>query len=240
MNKYSIFYRLLFVAALFVTLLFWSCGKEDPKPKFPPKDKDGNVYRTVVVNGKEWFAENLKTTKLNDGTPIANLQENEDWEDSELPAYAIYEDIEGYKEDFGLLYNGYAVQTGKLCPNGWRVSTLEDWEDLVESIGEAPGSKLKTIGTDYWKGNEDGEDLIGFGAKGGGYRFPFGDFHSFQFYGCWWTHTIFEDNKMAIPYVTYNNGTLDVGDNVWIDKPEYGVSVRCVRDVEILPADSGK
>ena len=40
------------------------------------EDIDGNKYKAVTINGKIWMEENLKTTRLNDGTPILLESDN--------------------------------------------------------------------------------------------------------------------------------------------------------------------
>ena len=49
-------------------------------------DKDGNIYRTVIIGNQEWIVENLRVTKYADDSPILNMQEGEanDWF---LPSY---------------------------------------------------------------------------------------------------------------------------------------------------------
>ncbi|MGM0496873.1 MAG: fibrobacter succinogenes major paralogous domain-containing protein [Bacteroidota bacterium] len=108
-------------------------------------DIDGNEYKTVYINGKEWMAEDLRTTKYNDGTEIPTGLSDDDWSSSEQGAYTIYpsdlEEADGIDSDsamidaYGLLYNWHAVDSEKgLAPEGWRIPTEEDWAELEEYL----------------------------------------------------------------------------------------------------------
>jgi uncharacterized protein (TIGR02145 family) len=89
------------------------------------KDLDDNIYSTVAVGTQVWMAEDLKTTKYNDGLSIPL-----DHECINTPSYCLY----NYQGTFGnssyTVYNWYTVSTGKLCPNGWHVPTDTEWTTL--------------------------------------------------------------------------------------------------------------
>ena len=106
-------------------------------------DIDGNVYRTLRIGNKIWMIDNLRTTHLNDGTPIANVTtENMKYENGEsgalrqTPAYCWHNNLEYNKFKYGALYNWDAVGTFKLAPAGWRIATKEDWAELEAYLAE--------------------------------------------------------------------------------------------------------
>jgi uncharacterized protein (TIGR02145 family) len=63
-------------------------------------DYDGNVYRTCKIGDQVWLADNWACTHLNDGTPIALAESDEDWAGSYGDAYCNYNnDIENVFEN---------------------------------------------------------------------------------------------------------------------------------------------
>jgi uncharacterized protein (TIGR02145 family) len=116
-------------------------------------DIDGNIYKTIQIGNQIWMAENLGTTRLNDGTSMPQIIFNVMEENYANPAYGwngYY--YESYKSTFGNLYNWYAVNTGKLCPAGWHVPSDDEWETLISYLGgiNVAGDQLKETGTTHW------------------------------------------------------------------------------------------
>lgn len=110
---------------------------------------NGDVYDIVNMGNQCWFAENLRTNSLNDGTPIVDATVDRSlWStqnDLNSPVFA-YNNFNG-QVDFdnsilGNLYNGWTVQTGKLCPTGWRVSSHWDWKYVDDITGNNTRQKL--------------------------------------------------------------------------------------------------
>ncbi len=137
-------------------------------------DIDGNVYQTIGIGSQYWTAENLKTTRFNDGTPIPLVTDNSTWEFLVAPGYCWYNNDEAAsKEVYGALYNWYVVVSSKLPPEGWHVSTDAEWTILETFLGgiTGAGGKLKETGTDHWlTPNTGATDETGFTALPGGIR----------------------------------------------------------------------
>ena len=87
-------------------------------------DYDGNIYNTVKIGTQTWMAENLKTTRYNDGSDIPLVTDSLTWLNLSSPGYCWYKNNESaYKDLYGGLYNWYCIGTGNLCPDGWHVPT---------------------------------------------------------------------------------------------------------------------
>jgi uncharacterized protein (TIGR02145 family) len=190
-------------------------------------DQEGNIYKTVTIGTQTWMAENLHTTKYNNGTAIPNVTVDSIWSSHTSPAYCWYNNDAGYKVIYGALYNWYTVKTGKLCPSGWHVSTDAEWTTLTTYLGgeSVAGDKLKEIGTTHWsstfEGNEGATNESGFTALPGDMRDSyFNGTHGGI--GYWWSSSI-EGNYRQIWW-----------DDSHIMSKEYmdyaGMSVRCLRD----------
>jgi uncharacterized protein (TIGR02145 family) len=177
------------------------------------------------------MAENLKTTKYNDGTAIPNVTDGTAWHALSTPAYCWYNnDAATNKATYGALYNWYTVNTGKLCPTGWHVPTDAEWTTLTDYLGgiNVAGGKLKEIGTTHWSSpNTGATNETGFTALPGGSRVGYGYFGGIGSFGDWWSSS--ESSTYDAWYRNVDNGSSDVdrGDGNKFN----GCSVRCVRDL---------
>lgn len=192
-------------------------------------DGDGNVYTSVVIGTQEWLLENLKTTTLNDGTPILHVPSISDWAATTGSAYCWYENEISNKEDYGALYNWKAVSTGKLCPKGWHVPTNAEWTVLTDYLGGTAGAayKVKETGTGHWlTTTAQVTNSSGFTALPGGYRDYSGNYDRQGSIGYWWTATEENSGNAWFRSVFENYDEVYGG---WTDK-SFGYSVRCIKN----------
>lgn len=177
-----------------------SCKKEGPDISYGSiTDQSGNTYKTVEIGTQTWMAENLGTTRFNDNITIPNVTANSAWSNLTTPGYCWYDNDEiANKPLYGALYNWHAVNTGKLCPEGWHVPTDAEFKilemflgmtqaeaDEYEWRGTDQGSQLKS--TTGWEAGENGNNNSGFSALPGGYRYRLdGSFNNIGELSYWW------------------------------------------------------
>lgn len=191
-------------------------------------DYDGNEYATVIIGTQRWTTENLKTTHLNDGTLIPNITINDDWKYGDSSVMSWYQNDLANKDIYGGYYKGYTVKTGKLCPSGWHVPTLTDWETLINHLGASTsGEKIKTTGETYWVTPNFATNETGFNARGGNSRSKSGGFVAPFGYNAWfWSSTDASGTSIRVAYVNHDSKELKTS---WGDEND-GFNTRCIEN----------
>jgi uncharacterized protein (TIGR02145 family) len=191
-------------------------------------DVEGNIYNTISIGKQIWTVENLKTTKYNDGTGIPLVSNESSWANLPSPAYCWYDNnIVGYKDIYGALYNWYTVNTGKLCPIGWHVPSDTEWTTLTNYLGADAGGKLKETGTAHWNSpNTGATNESGFTALPASQRYADGIFYNIGTNSYWWSSTVQNVSNAYNRRINYASSIVYV---------EYGLrsngySIRCIKD----------
>jgi uncharacterized repeat protein (TIGR02543 family) len=165
------------------------------------RDADGNHYDTIVLGGQTWMKQNLMTTKCNTGAPISYV----DGPNLQAPAYCWYNDSIKFKNNYGALYNFYAVDSKILAPKGWHVPTYTECVAL----------------NNYLTAN--GNNITKFATFFGGMN-SYGSFSFLDVAGYWWGSDSL--NNGAISFDNYMTSTIELQNGNPLSD-EY--SVRCLR-----------
>jgi uncharacterized protein (TIGR02145 family) len=164
--------------AIIGTMVFFSSCEKDEEPETKMEtftdSRDGNVYNIVEIGNQTWMAENF-AYKPADG-------------------FWAYNNDESNVSTYGYLYT---IDTAiSICPDGWHVPSIDEWEELFNYLGgtEQAGNKMKEAGGAHWDsedyGNKNITNSSGFTALPGGYwDDTFDEFNYLGLYGFWWTET---------------------------------------------------
>lgn len=210
------------------------------------RDIGGNKYKTKVIGEQKWMAENLATTRFRDGSSIEYVGEEDDqWRTTSQPYYGVYEDEGDNQSTYGFLYNWYVIEDERcVCPEGWKVPSEEDWQELerylgmddyeierTELRGSDHGGKLKATGTvrdqtGFWRSpNTLATNETGFTALPGGFRDQRGYSEQLHYIGNWWSSTTAEADSAWIRYLFHDSGQIG---RFYFPK-NMGLSIRCIK-----------
>ena len=200
-------------------------------------DNSGNTYRTVLIGGREWFAENLRAFRYLNGDTITEVSSlNPDENLLKNGAWSFYADSAQLDCSRGKLYNFYTIVDERgLCPSGFRVPSFYDWEQLIQAIGgPASGLELMEVGNSHWSNpNPAATNSTGFTAVPGGGIDGNGDFGGFDQDSYLWTSS-FGTNTInqytSQNFFTKRLGSID-GYLYQLGDPTFRNlhSIRCVR-----------
>jgi len=192
-------------------------------------DIDGNTYNTIEIGAQCWTKENLKVTRYNDGSEVPLVTDGQSFTSLTTHAWAYFNNDISYENDYGKWYNWYAASNPlNLCPSGWHIPTLGEYNDLVSSLGgsDVAGGKMKETGGSYWQApNVGATNSSGFSGRAGGTMWstqpPGGTFGNF------WTQTADSNNGYGMYFYLFYNGASAASTN---SPGNRGYSCRCVKD----------
>lgn len=194
------------------------------------------VYDVVKVGTQYWMGQNLRTTMLTDGRSITMYKatQGDGWNSTTAPAYHIFGDgeITDIKPTWGCMYNGYSITDGTLVPDGWDVTTIDDWRLLKSYLVSGQSGKVKST-TEWNESAGNGNNLTGLNIEPGGFFRATSQTTDEQqwSYATYWTSTGVGQSLAAV-YVYKSiviDSTLYPGELAFIHDGAYGHYVRCLR-----------
>ena len=199
-------------------------------------DIDSNKYQTIGIGNQTWMAENLRTTRFNDGSAIPYVPDSMEWcemyFDPPYEAYCFFNNDSNYASKHGYLYNYPAViSPRKICPEGYRVPDTSDFRELFDFLGgdTLAGPKMKKPGLWSEKDYPDGvtnTNESGFNIEIAFDRYPIGDyFYSKKNRHYLWTKDEFTNARSWIIGIFEERGVAIFGR----DKCD-GLYVRCLKE----------
>lgn len=212
-------------------------------------DIDGNQYPITKIGKQYWITKNWNTTHYTDGTPITIPINGTDWNSrsqAKEPLGSYPKFNPALQKSYGLIYNYYAIETGKLFPEGWHIPTNDyisgdnELQEMIDFLGNDSGIKSRSTqwGPDQANGDwipanssRAGNNLSGFNAFPAGYTIST-EHRSFgEFCICWTSSYEWRNNKY-----TTNHNMIDIR-NYMNDHAQalqlvnqWGASIRLIRN----------
>lgn len=241
-----------FLRNIILILLFTACNNKENT------DQEGNLIKKIVIGQQEWSTENLNVAKFRNGDIIPeakNLDEYFKFIQENKPCWCYYDFEKKNESIYGKLYNWYAVNDKRnIAPEGWRVTSVEDWKELIDFLegSDVAASKLKSTELNLWINQSDKvKDSYGFCAKPGGFLSVMSDmgdgFASLRRVGAWWCSNSISDGAANSIWM-YSKADYSTENEIKIseDHKRYAMSVRIVNDkkitskaAEIIPKENG-
>lgn len=200
------------VSLIILAGFFLALGPTEPKMGTFTDNRDGKIYKTVKIGAQTWMAENL-AYKPDSGK------------------YWAYNDDTANVQLYGYLYNWKTAKF--VCPAGWHLPTMEEWEALINRLGGRKVAAKAMKNETGWIEKSNCTNSSGFSALPAGYRRARQTYGGAEVEAHWWTSTPSRGKFYKDMYAW----RIDI-DNYpgWVDIFEEethnhcGQSVRCIKD----------
>lgn len=194
-------------------------------------DQEGTTYRTVQIGDQVWMAENLMTSHYRNGDPIPTITASGGiWNNTSTGASCwIQDDSVNYGCPYGKLYNWYAAGDSRgVCPSGWHVPSIGEFNTLINELGGSAGGMMKTQGIQYWTGgNLGGSNASGFSGLPAGTRWE-DSYVEMGILAHFWSSTIDQVGLVNADLMRLHFGQTNAETFTWDNRR--GHSIRCVQD----------
>ena len=203
-------------------------------------DADGYHYAVVHIGSQTWMAENLKTTKYQNGELINSINTTKkDFSDEANPKYQSgFNNDENNAAKYGRLYTWYAANDSRrIAPAGWHVPTINELTTLQSYLmrngynddGTTTSNSIaKSLlaNTDWLSYSVMGStyNKSGFTALPGGIRGSEGYYNNLKSAIYWWSSTEESIYTSEMRFLYYNNPDLLYGNT----QKNISLSVRCI------------
>ncbi|SMG42568.1 fibrobacter succinogenes major paralogous domain-containing protein [Fibrobacter sp. UWB13] len=189
-------------SALVIVLVASSASLAAPKAKKNEiKDaRDKQKYRTVVIDGRKWMADNLNYS---------------------MPGSTCYREDEDNCMVYGRLYTWEAAQ--KACPAGFHLPTNEEFESLWKAAGGDFNAGYLIKANYGWSGETNGNDTLKFSAMPAGNMFDDGTYGNENKFAFFWSSST-EGGDASVWYLS----SKSMGFSYMMKPKNFGFSVRCV------------
>jgi len=213
---------------------------------------DGYTYPTVIINNREWMAENLKATKWESGTTFQTVTASQlltapmtnNIQTGPYATPAMLEPSWSSANGNGKLYNFPIVYNqSQVIKTGWRIPTKQEWLDMIAFTNASTTDNMRKVevgSENYWTCAGNFIDQYGFSAIGVGRVLVNSDntTATMDFVGdgaFFWTVTIGEDNQTNVSAVNINcnGGQFNYMNGNWSVNRRSALSVRLIKDAPL-------
>jgi uncharacterized protein (TIGR02145 family) len=177
------------------------------------------------------LAENLRTTKFNNQDPIPLITDNTLWSTQTEAAYCFYQDDNLLANEYGNLYNWHVLNDIRnVCPAGYHVPSILEWEALIDFLGgnAVAGGKLKEAGLAHWiDPNTGATNSSGFTLLPSGWRaHNNGSYENLTYMAYQWSSTSIDALNASIMLVGFDSESCLTSESHKLT----GLPIRCLKE----------
>ncbi|MBR3072814.1 FISUMP domain-containing protein, partial [Fibrobacter sp.] len=176
--------------------------------------RDGNVYKTVFINGKRWMAEDLRYQDKKLADYIDAVRRSDDRFDTLHVSYSWRATN---------LLDSHDTTNLELCPSGWHIPDTTEWNTVLQKAKSSSDLMVNKLLFDWWNASDE---------------FGFSVFPEKESFGRWWAEYL---SSNVSKNGDFYKGSLIVIKPEITEITNYDIdiyehySVRCVEDDPVEP-----